>query len=242
MAALTELQRFDGPENVAEEAASRIVRAANEAVASRGRFILAVTGGQTPILTYRRLARSRFREAMPWAETLVVWTDERCVPPESEGSNYRMVRESLLDHVPLPADNILRIRGEDCALSEDLRYERALHRLLASAPGNNRIDLMLLGVGEDGHTASLFPRAVTLAERQRWVLPAVGPEPYPHRITLTLPMINASRTILVLATGVGKAPVVSRVFAGTCDPLWPIASVRPSEGDLVWLADRAAAP
>ncbi len=235
-----DLRQFETPEALADEAAARILRAADEAIAERGRFTWALCGGQTPRQTYQRLSRPDLRGRMQWRDTLVLWTDERCVPPDDEGSNYRTASEALLDHVPIPADNILRIRGEDCALAEDQRYERALHRLLGSPPRGGRIDLVLLGVGTDGHTASLFPRSVALAERQRWVLPTIGPEPYPHRITLTLPILNAARSVVVLATGRQKAPVVRAVVRGEADPAWPIAAIRPRDGGPAWLVDREA--
>ncbi len=242
MAELASVRRLDSASAVAEEAAALIVRAAEAAIGARGRFIFALSGGRTPELAYRRLAEEGLRHRIAWSDTLILWTDERCVPPDDRGSNYRMAREALLDHVPLPADNILRIRGEDCALAEDQRYERALHRLLGPGGSEGRIDLVLLGVGADGHTASLFPRAPSLAERQRWVLPVVGPEPYPRRITLTLPVINAAREVVVLATGAEKAGVVSRVAKGEGDPMWPILGVRPRDGGPRWLVDRDAWP
>ncbi len=217
-----------------------VAAAAAGSVAERGRFILALSGGDTPRATYRRLAQGGLRDEISWCDVLVIWTDERCVPPHDPGSNYRMARETLLDHVPIPADNILRIRGEDCALAEDQRYERALHRLLAER-GGAAIDMMLLGVGSDGHTASLFPRSPALAERRRWVLPALGPEPYPHRITLTLPIINASRRIVVLATGQAKAGIVQAVREGRPDPTWPISHVGGDSTPL-WLVDSEACP
>lgn len=237
-----DLHRLESPEAVAEHAAALVAEAARAAVAARGCFILALSGGDTPRLTYSRLAQRDYREQLPWRDTVVIWSDERCVPPDDEGSNYRMAAEALLNRVPLPADNILRIRGEDCALAEDLRYERALHRLLQNPLQEGRIDFVLLGVGTDGHTASLFPNSVALAERYRWVLPAVGPEPYPHRITLTLPAINAARRVVVLATGAKKAPIVQAIARGEADEKWPIVFVRPRGGGPTWLVDREACP
>jgi 6-phosphogluconolactonase len=175
---------------------------------------------------------------MPWRDTFVLWTDERCVPPDNPGCNYRMACEALLDRVPIPADNLLRIRGERCALAEDTHYERALHRLLGP---DGRIDLTLLGVGTDGHTASLFPNAPAVIERERWVLPTEGPPPYPRRITLTLPILNASRAVLVLVAGQEKSHIVAAVRSGKAAGLnWPILRVEPRDGPAVWLVDAAA--
>jgi 6-phosphogluconolactonase len=237
-----DLHGFETPEAVAEEAAARIMQAATDSVAQRGRFVLALSGGETPKLTYQRLAQPDLRDKVPWRETLIVWTDERCLPPEHQASNYRMASEALLDHIPLPADNVLRIRGEECMISEDQRYEQALHRLLDFGGHEAPIDLMLLGVGTDGHTASLFPNSVALVERERWVLPSVGPQPYPQRITLTLPIINATRSVLILATGERKAPIIQAMREGKADPKWPITLVKPHRGGPTWLVDRAACP
>jgi len=236
-----ELQRFPTADELADRAAELILDSATKAVALRGRFVWALAGGQTPRATYARLTQADLSGRFPWRDTFIVWTDERCVPPDDPGSNYRMVREMLLDRAPVPADNVLRIRGEDCPLAEDERYEAALRRLLNDAAGQGRIDLALLGVGADGHTASLFPGAVTLAEQRRWVVPAVGPPPYVRRITLTLPLLNASRRVVVLATGPSKAAVVRSVRVGGPEAQnWPISLVRPHSGDLVWLVDAAA--
>lgn len=239
MATPIELHRFETPDEAAEAAAVRIAAAATDAVTARGRFIWALSGGNTPRLTYKRLAENDMRGRIPWRDTFVLWTDERCVPPDDAGSNYGMARELLLDHVPLPADNIIRVRGERCPLAEDEHYEQAIHRLLGET---GRIDLTLLGVGNDGHTASLFPGGATLAERHRWVLPATGPDPYPHRITLTLPLINASRTVIVLAIGAEKRAIVEHVAGKREVPgaAWPILAVRPVDGPPVWLVDSAA--
>jgi 6-phosphogluconolactonase len=242
MAATVDVYRFETAEAVAEGAVASIARAASEAIAARGDFVCALAGGQTPRLTYQRLAEPEWRDRILWRETMVLWTDEKCVPPDDPGSNYRMAAENLLDHVPLPADNILRIRGEDCSLAEDERYERALHRLLANPIHGGRIDLVLLGVGTDGHTASLFPHSTALAERERWAVPTIGPEPYPHRITLTLPIINAARNVIILATGARKAHIVSAIVKGKADTKWPILAVQPRDGGPAWLVDSEACP
>lgn len=242
MATTIDLYRFDTPSAVAEGAAALIARLAKDAVAARGCFVWALSGGNTPRPTYERLAQPDMRNQFPWRETFVLWTDERCVGPDDPGANYRMAAEALLDHVPLPGDNILRIRGEDCTLSEDQRYEQVLHRLLMNSTQAGRLDLALLGCGVDGHTASLFPHAVALAERERWVLPAVGPEPYPHRITLTLPILNTARNVVVLATGKPKARVVGAIARGQGNPDWPILAIQPRDGGPTWLVDRDACP
>lgn len=236
----SDIRTLDTPVEVALAAAHFIAESATAAVQDRGRFVIALSGGQTPRPAYECLARPDLASTLPWRNTFVLWTDERCVMPDNEGSNYRMAREALLDHVPLPADNVMRIRGENCALSEDQRYERSLHRLLGD---DDRIDLALLGVGADGHTASLFPRSPALAERRRWILPALGPAPYPRRITMTLPILCAARQIVVLATGSSKAHIV-RAVREPADPPpdWPILAVRPQDGQVVWFVDREACP
>lgn len=234
-----EWHQFQNAEELADRTARYIVDLGCTAISERGRFILALSGGNTPKATYHKLTLTEYRTQLSWNDTFIIWTDERCVPADSEGSNYRMTCEALLNHVPVPADNILRIRGERCPLAEDEHYEQALHRLLGT---DDRIDLTLLGVGTDGHTASLFPNAPTLVERQRWVLPATGPAPYAHRITLTLPLINASRNVLVLACGSDKAPIVQAIMSGAAaDRNWPILAVQPSSGRLLWYVDQDAA-
>src|SRR5439155_10933539 len=169
---------------LAEAAAGRFVAAAEDAIASRGRFILALNGGSMPRDTYLRLVTGALESQVMWSRVQVLWGDERCVPPHDVESNYRMARETLLDRVPVPAENVHRIHGEDDPATAAGVYETTL-RALVRTPAGARIDLVLLGLGEDGHTASLFPGSPAVHEQTRWVLAARAPAAAVWRITLT---------------------------------------------------------
>jgi 6-phosphogluconolactonase len=164
----------------------------------------------------------------------ITFGDERCVPPDDEASNYRMAREALLDRAPIPAGNIFRIRGElepEAAASE---YEAKLAAVAARfGEVRYRHDLLLLGMGEDGHTASLFPGSPALDETARNVIPAIGPKPPPQRVTMTFPLLNAARAVLFMAGRKGKEQVLEEVLAG--DQRYPSARVRPADGSVTWM-------
>lgn len=239
------LEVHPGPEELAAAAADRVAALARRAVESRGRFAVALAGGSTPRPVYARLAG----DDLPWASIDVFWGDERCVPPDHDHSNYRMARETLLDAVPLPAARIHRIRGEepDPEVAADL-YERTLRRELGSpGEGAPRLDLVLLGLGPDGHTASLFPRTPALDALDRLVAVVRASEPtllppVVERITLTPPAIDAARHVVFLVAGEEKADAVAAVLADEGeDDAWPARHVRPDDGELVWLLDEAAA-
>jgi 6-phosphogluconolactonase len=227
---------------LAEHAEARVVQAAREAVRDRGVFHVALAGGSTPRRLYERLAAARGDAALPWAETHVWFGDERAVGPEHDESNHRMAREALLRHVPVPAAQVHRMEGERDPDEAARRYEEALRREIpAGADGVPQIDLVLLGVGDDGHTASLFPGTAALDETTRLVaapwVEAVGA----HRLTLTYPALNAARAVLYLVAGDDKAEAARAVLEPRAgEPRLPAAGVRPS-GQLVWLLDRAAA-
>jgi len=234
---------------VADAASSRVAEAARRAVAARGRFAIALAGGSTPGPTYARLAEGPLRDDVPWEATEVFWGDERCVPADHPDSNARMARENLLDRVPVPGERIHPIRAwePDPEVAADL-YERELRRVLAPAGERTpRLDLVLLGLGPDGHTASLFPGTAALEEEDRLVAvvrasePGLRP-PRVERITLTPAAINAARTIVFLVTGEGKAGAVAAVLAEHGDDAaWPARRIRPADGEVVWLLDGAAA-
>ncbi|MBN1489449.1 MAG: 6-phosphogluconolactonase [Phycisphaerae bacterium] len=231
-----ELRQFATPDDVAAAATDRIAQAAAEAIATRNRFVWALAGGQTPEKVYERLAEPSVAATIDWTKTFILWGDERCVPPDDPGSNFRMATEALLRHVSIPTDHVLRILGEAPPAQEAARYEHQLRKLLGDeAP----IDLTLLGAGTDGHTASLFPGSAAAAERDRWVVDTPGPKPYRQRITLTLPRIRNSRHIIVLLTGVEKRPIVAGMMEQTHAD-WPVLAACPNKGTALWLADQAA--
>lgn len=233
-----------------EDAAERFARAASDAVHSRGEFVVALSGGTTPRSLYARLATPPYASAVPWSEVAVLWGDERCVPPDEAASNYRMARETLLDHVPMPTAHVHRIRGEDDPVAAAGAYEQTLRRVLRTprgppreAPGA-RIDLVLLGLGEDGHTASLFPGAPPPAvpDNERWVIAHRVPVEPPWRITLTPVILNAAAEVLFLVSGGAKAAIVHRVLEGPLRPHeLPAQLIAPAGGRVLWLLDAAAA-
>ena len=230
---------------VARRAAEEFVARADDAVARAGRFAVALSGGSTPRRTYSLLAdpAAPFRAAVDWARVHFFWGDERPVPPDDRQSNYRMARETLLSHVPVPADNVHRIEGEKPAEEAARGYESVLREFFRPGPGDfPRLDLIFLGMGEDGHTASLFPGTDALAERTRWVAAPWVPKLSTRRITLTFPVLNAASAVFFLVCGADKAPVARGIRQG--DPAsreLPSARVRPTHGELVWLLDSAAA-
>lgn len=232
------------PMALAEEAAERFAGAAAEALARAGRFTVALAGGTTPRLLYTLLAAESHRTHIPWPRTHVLWGDERCVPPDHPESNYRMAHETLLRHLPIPPEQIHRMRGEDpdperAAAEYEARLRTAFRGPAGSLP---RVDLVLLGMGADGHTASLFPHTEALRETQRWVVRNHVPKLRADRLTLTAPAINGGSTILFLVAGDDKAPALQEVLEGPTDPeRLPAQLIRPTDGHLVWLVDRAAA-
>jgi 6-phosphogluconolactonase len=233
-------------EALAREAAADFTRRANEAVGARGRFAVALSGGRTPQRLYALLADERepFRAQIPWNEVHLFWGDERHVPPDDPESNYRMVREVLLSRLSIPDSNVHRIEGEreDAAQAAAL-YESELRSFFDLGPGEfPRFDLILLGIGADGHTASLFPKTAALGVRDRAVVSNWVPKLDAFRITMTLPVFWNAAAVVFLVSGADKAAVLAAVFGPSrlSDPL-PCELVRPQTGELVWLVDRAAA-
>ena len=207
----------------------------------RGRAAVAFSGGRSPRQFLERLGGSGFARWPAWKLMHLFWVDERAVPASSNDSNYRLVRESLLDRVPLTLPQIHRLRGDAADLeAEAARYARALAAFARG--GVPRLDVVHLGLGPDGHVASLFPDSPALAETSRWVVTAPGPPPYPRRLTLTLPVLNAARVVLFYVTGADKAEAVQRVLEGDEPPQrLPARGVRPPGGRVHWVLDRAAA-
>ena len=233
-------------------AAERFVEAAAEAIASSGRFVVALAGGSTPRGAYERLASVELAPRVDWSRVHVFWGDERCVPPDHPDSNYRMAREALLDRVPVPDANVHRVEGERRPEEAAASYERVLRAFFTGQSADGRtaadaptpcFDLILLGMGQDGHTASLFPGDRALAETERWVAAVRAPDVAPRlpRVTLTLPVINASNRIFFIVSGSRKRKVLRSVLD---DPeaaraLYPPAMVRPCE-QVIWFVDEAA--
>lgn len=236
------------PEALALDAAQRFARAASDAIDSRGEFVVALSGGSTPRSLYTRLAAPPYVSTMPWSEVRALWGDERCVPPDHAASNYRMTREALLDHVLIPGANVHRIRGEDDPVTAARAYEQTLRSVLRTpqgpprdAPGA-RIDLVLLGLGVDGHTASLFPGSPAVTDAEPWAIAHRVPAELRWRVTLTPVIINAAAEILFLVSGRAKAAIVRRVLEGPLRPdELPAQLIAPADGRVLWLLDAAAA-
>jgi 6-phosphogluconolactonase len=223
----------------AAAAARVVVDVAAAAVARSGRFVVALAGGETPRTLYGLLA-GPYRDALPWDRVDVCFSDERCVPPDDAASNYRMARSTLLDHVPLDAEQVHRIAGELGAASAAADYDARLRRLFGHDVRAPTFDIALLGVGADGHTASLFPGDAALEERERWAAAALAPAGTKarERVTLTLAVLNRARVVLFLCAGEDKREVLSRILSGSAPEL-PAARVHGTERTL-WLLDRAA--
>jgi 6-phosphogluconolactonase len=237
-AASGEQRIFDDPEALAHAAAGWL---AGLARASAGRFAVCISGGRTPRRLYELLAGPAIAADFPWSRVEWFWSDERFVPHGDPESNYGMARDTIFSRAPVPAGNIHPVTTEGLSPAQAAtEYEKALQRYYGAPtldPGRPLFDVTLLGIGEDGHTASLFPGVPALEERSRWVAPvaaAAGP-----RITLTYPALNSSRELAFLAAGTGKREVVRRARAG--DLALPAGRIRPA-GRLHWLTDRAAAP
>jgi 6-phosphogluconolactonase len=232
---------FPDADALARAAAERIVALSAEAVAARERFSVGLSGGSTPRALFRLLVTEEFAPRIDWPRVHVFWGDERCVPPDHPDSNYRMTRETLLDHVPLPEDNICRIRGEIDPQQAAAEYEQVL-RVFFSNADTPRFDLLLQGMGDDGHTASLFPGTRALYERTRWVIENYVPKLEMWRITLTAGAINAAAHVWFLVAGQNKAATLRAVLNGPRHPeKYPAQLIQPTDGELVWMADAAAA-
>jgi 6-phosphogluconolactonase len=242
----TEVSIFDEAEEVAHAAAVRFVEAARDAIQAEGRFSVALSGGSTPRRVYQLLASDEFRERVDWTKTHIFFGDERCVPPDDADSNYRMADEALLARVPVPARNVHRIMGEGDAVANSRLYEDELQTFFAGMRWP-RFSLVLLGMGDDGHTASLFPGSQALAEQRAWVVANWVEKLNAYRITLTVPAINGAARIVFIVTGAGKAERLRMVLRGVESDSdlqhesLPSQLIRPAAGMLEWLVDREAA-
>ena len=231
-----------------EAGASAFVAAARAGIGAHGRFVTALSGGSTPCALFVLLATERFASSVDWSRVHVCWGDERAVPPDAAASNYRMAREALLDHVPIPASQVHRIRGEDPPQVAAEAYERTLRTLFATPVGpprpepGARFDLVLLGMGDNGHTASHFPGLHAAREAERWVVAESVAEVGMWRITLTPVVLNAAAEVVFLVAGADKAAMLHRVLDGPVRPdALPAQVVAPHDGRLRWLVDTDAA-
>jgi 6-phosphogluconolactonase len=238
-----EIRVFPTPADLVRECAGRIVRAAADSAAAGEFFSLFLSGGSTPKALHQLLASDEFRLQIDWANVELYFGDERCVPPESELSNYRMAKETLIDRVPIPPDNVYRMKGE----LDPEQAAKEYGQMLKQKFQDGGPDVLLLGMGDDGHTASLFPGTTALSETHHRCVANHVPHDYipkgtNWRITLTYPFINRSKQVLILVTGASKAARLSEVLEGERDPArLPIQGVAPEAGKLTWLLDHDAA-
>jgi 6-phosphogluconolactonase len=241
------IRSFPTPEVLADAVARHIVALAESAIAETGRFTIALSGGSTPRAAYCRLASGDLPHQPDWRLIHVLWGDERCVPPDDHRSNYLIAKEALLDRVPIPPQNIHRIRGEDDPEQAATDYEVELHDLVCHPEGSEEsldspLDLVLLGLGEDGHTASLFPGQPSVRETERWVMAVPAPTGDLWRVTLTPAVLNQARNVTFVVSGASKAERLEQVVQGPFTPdILPAQAVRPLQGQLTWLVDQAAA-
>lgn len=242
----TAIQVAPDPASFARTAAEQITAIARDAIAAGGRFTIALSGGNTPRPIYALLATDQFSRQIDWARVQVFWGDERCVPPDDPESNYRMAKETLLDHVPLPPANVHRMHGEDDPVQAAAAYGQALRSVFGGDPEGgpppSGFDLVLLGMGDNGHTASLFPGEAAVREQQRWVVAEQIAAVSMWRMTLTPPILNAAANVTFLVAGADKAEPLHQVIEGPYQPdVLPSQAIRPVHGSLTWLLDEAAA-
>jgi len=238
-----EIRILTTPQELFAAAAEEVVRSANEAIAQHGRFTIALSGGSTPKNLFNLLATNA-RASLPWDRMFFFWGDERHVPPTDPDSNYRMAEEAMLSKIPVAAGNVFRVAAEnpDAAAAAEA-YEQTLRKFFALAPGEfPRFDLILLGMGPDGHTASLFPGTSGLQEKSRLVIANWVEKLKTHRLSFTFPVLNAAACVTFLVSGTDKAPALHSVLESDVPgEQYPAKLVKPGDGKLIWIIDRAAA-
>ncbi len=235
-----ELLIYPDRDALSRAAADKFVERANAAIAARGRLSVALSGGSTPRELYAELASNAYRARVEWRQVHFFWGDERAVPPDSPDSNYRMANETLLSHIPVPKENVHRILAEKNPEIAAAEYEQTLRDFFGE--DIPRFDLVLLGLGTNGHTASLFPHTSALNEKKRGCISVWVPELNAMRITLTALVLNDAAHIIFLVAGMDKAVVLREVLRGPYDPeRLPAQLIHPDHGSLLWMIDQAAA-
>jgi 6-phosphogluconolactonase len=236
-----EIHAFEDPEELSRAAGNVFVEQAAQSVAERGRFLVALNGGNTPTRLFELLATD-YRERIDWSSVHAFWGDERCVPPDDAGSSYGQARTLLLSRVPIPESNIHRIKGELAPVEASQDYAAILKRFASPPLDWPRFDLVYLGMGEDGHTASLFPGSPVDISQPVMPVTAHYQDRPADRVTLTPLVINRARMIVFMATGENKAQTLAQVLSESYNAeRYPAQRIRPTEGPLIWLVDQAAA-
>jgi 6-phosphogluconolactonase len=239
---MSELVIAQTADELVESAGLRIIQVGNEAIARDGRFVLALSGGSTPKKLHAFLIRPDIRTRIDWTKTIFLWGDERTVPPDHENSNFRMARETLLEPLGIDDAQIIRMPAD----APDLEQAASAHQATIAAlfPGEAlpKLHLILLGMGDDGHTASLFPHTRALDETDQWIVANQVPQQETWRMTMTYPLINAAEHIFFLVLGANKAERLHEVLHGELDAKrLPSQLICPTEGTLTWFVDKAAA-
>jgi 6-phosphogluconolactonase len=237
---MDKVKTFPDIYKLSRAAAEFFVSQSQFAIRDNGRFTVALSGGLTPETFYALLATEAYHVRVEWDKVFFFWSDERCVPPDHIDSNYRMARYALLDQVPVPPQNIFRIRGEDEPHKAANEYDSLIREFFSAEDAPPRFDLILLGLGGDGHTASLFPNTDALHVTDTWAVATFIDEQRAWRITFTLPTINAAQFAMFLVNGSSKARIVEQIFDDAAQEL-PAQRVAPDDGDLIWLMDDEAA-
>jgi len=235
------LEVLSNLETLSVRAVSIFVNASKNSIATKKRFAVAISGGSTPRRLYTLLGDEAYRHQVDWQHVHFFWADERCVPQEDEASNFKTALDTLLSRVALPDKNIHRIKGEKAPDKAARDYEEEIRRFFGGSERQG-FDLIILGMGEDGHTASLFPGSKSLEETVRLAIPVYLGEPKKDRITLTLPVLNNANQILFIVAGVSKAAVLSEIFGNRGKKIGlPAGMIRPAHGKITWLIDQEAA-
>ncbi len=240
---MAEVIVYSDAASLTHAAAERIATSAESAMVARGHFSIALSGGNTPRALFQLLASDEYLTRIDWDHVYFFWSDERCLPPDDQESNFHMARETMLNHVPVPMGNIFRIRGEIDPTQAADDYERELRAFFAHrGEPQPRFDIILLGMGDDAHTASLFPNTAPIDETERWVVAHYVEKVSMWRITMTPPALNAAALVLFLVTGEKKAQPLADVMGETQRPHeLPAQVVQPVKGSVVWMVDSAAA-
>jgi len=230
---------YSQKENLTEETAKYLANLISKSLLQKARCSFVLAGGSTPRGVYEKLASEPYRNKIDWGKVHLFWGDERCVPPDHPDSNYRMAKEALIDHIDIPQENVHRIPAEKEPAEAAREYEETIKRFFGGASHLPVFDIILLGIGEDGHTASLFPGTEALEDKKRWVTDVYVKGLDTHRITLTLPVINNGKNVIFLVAGSFKAKIMKQIYYRT-DTTYPAARVNPANGTLIYFIDKAA--
>ncbi|MFH1528852.1 MAG: 6-phosphogluconolactonase [Bacteroidota bacterium] len=230
---------FTSIENLARSSA-KFIRNKTEELTEERHFNIALSGGSTPKVIYQYIA-DNFGERINWKKINIFWGDERCVPPQNIESNYWMANETLLKNVSIPEENLFRIRGEDDPGTEAIRYSEQIKNNVPTKNGAPQFDLVILGIGDDGHTASIFPNQMDLFFSKNICVNTVHPQTKQNRISITGQIINNASSVVFIASGESKAIIVSKIFNEGDNFVVPASLVKPVDGELIWMLDSDAA-